>query len=254
MSKPSSTSPAPRGSSARSARLQAASADRRPAAGTRAPRVGALRSRWPLAVLAAAVAGACAGPLEDPSRFVYLLEDGGQVLLDGGDDAGAPDAGEPDAGPDGGDADAGPGAGGADAGPDAGHADAGRPDSGSPDAGRPDAGHPDAGPPDAGHPPVCDPVKTFFSPSCATGLCHGADIQQANLDLASPGMPGRLVGKQANGGPGLLIDPAHPDQSVLYAKVLADPPFNFQMPLAGEALSDVEVQCLLDWVRAAARP
>ena len=126
-----------------------------------------------------------------------------------------------------------------DAGTDAGPADGGL-----------DAGAHDAGPPDAG----CNPVTLFFGPSCATGLCHSADIQQANLDLASPGMPGRLVGKASNGYPGLLlIDPANPDNSLMYTKTTVNPPGNvFQMPLALDPLTDVQAACLLEWVRNAA--
>jgi hypothetical protein len=203
-----------------------------------------------LAVLCATLGtGGCAGALEDPSRFVYLLEDGGALAVDSGDadagDGGPGDAGSADGG-DAGPADAGD-AGASDAG-DAGPRDGGS-DAGPRDGGL-DAGTHDAGPPDAG----CNPVTLFFGPTCATGLCHSADIQQASLDLASPGMPGRLVGKASNGYPGLLlIDPAHPDNSLMFTKTTANPPGNgFQMPLALDPLTDVEAACLLEWVRNAA--
>jgi hypothetical protein len=179
---------------------------------------------------------------------VYLVVDGGAAPADSGasdageaGDGGPADSGATDAG-DGGPADAG------DAGSDAGPHDAGA-DAGPRDGGL-DAGTHDAGPPDAG----CNPVTLFFGPTCATGLCHSADIQQANLDLSSPGMPGRLVGKASNGYPGLLlIDPANPDNSLMYTKTTANPPGNgFQMPLALDPLTDVESACLLEWVRNAA--
>ena len=77
---------------------------------------------------------------------------------------------------------------------------------------------PDAGPvnppPDGG----CDPVGSIFPVSCSTSSCHSAQSQQANLDLESPGLPSRLVGKPAHGGPGLLIDRQNPAQSVLLLK------------------------------------
>jgi hypothetical protein len=181
-------------------------------AARKAARPGAPLAALALAALcAAAGAGGCAGALEDPARFVYLLEDAGKPA-----DAGPPDAGPP-----------------ADAGPDAG-ADAGS-----------DGGAGGSG---------CDPVTAFFGPSCATGACHSADRQQGDLDLASPGMPGRLIGRSVNGYPGLLIiDPTNPDNSLLYTKVTSNPPGNgFQMPLGADPLSDLQVACLLDWVRSAA--
>ena len=100
----------------------------------------------------------------------------------------------------------------------------------------------------------CDPVTDIFPPSCTTSACHSAQSQQGNLDLQSAGLPKRLVGKQAHGGPGLLIDPAHPDQSVILTKVSDNPPFQFQMPLGGAPLSPDELACLTAWVDAAVAP
>jgi hypothetical protein len=113
----------------------------------------------------------------------------------------------------------------------------------------------DAG--DAGPGPVasgdggCDPVTDIFPPSCTTSACHSAQSQQGNLDLQSAGLPQRLVGKQAHGGPGLLIDPVHPAQSVLLLKVSDNPPFQFQMPLGAAPLTADEIACLTSWVDAA---
>ena len=113
---------------------------------------------------------------------------------------------------------------------------------------------PDAGtvtPPSDGG---CDPVADLFPLSCATSACHSAQSQQGNLDLQSSGLPARLVGKQAYGGPGLLIDSTNPDQSVLYLKVTDTPPFQFQMPLGAPPLSAADMACLQAWVRAAVAP
>ncbi len=97
----------------------------------------------------------------------------------------------------------------------------------------------------------CDPVPAVFVPSCATSSCHSAQSQQGNLDLQSPGMPRRLVGKRASGGPGLLIDPQHPQASVLLTKLSDTPPFNFQMPLGAPPLNPDEVACIQLWVQSA---
>lgn len=113
---------------------------------------------------------------------------------------------------------------------------------------------PDAGPVDSGSDGGCNPVTDIFPPSCTTSACHSAQSQQGNLDLESPGLPKRLVNKAAHGGPGYLIDAANPAQSVLYLKVTASPPFQFQMPLGAPPLSVDEMACLKAWVDAAAVP
>ena len=59
------------------------------------------------------------------------------------------------------------------------------------------------------------------------------------------------VGNSAEERGYLLIDPAHPDQSVLLLKVSDNPPFQFQMPLGAPALSPDELACLTAWVDAA---
>jgi hypothetical protein len=113
---------------------------------------------------------------------------------------------------------------------------------------------PDAGPvnppPDGG----CDPLVSIFPVSCSTSSCHSAQSQQGTLDLESAGLPNRLVGKPAHGGPGLLIDRQNPSQSVLLLKVSANPPFQFQMPLGAPPLSPAEMACLQAWVQAAVTP
>ena len=113
---------------------------------------------------------------------------------------------------------------------------------------------PDAGPvnppPDGG----CEPLVTIFPLSCSTSSCHSAQSQQGSLDLESPGLPKRLVGTTAHGGPGLLIDPQNPAQSVLLLKLTSDPPFQFQMPLGAPELSPDEVTCLKAWVDGAVTP
>ena len=114
----------------------------------------------------------------------------------------------------------------------------------------PDAGGGGGDDSDAG----CDPVKDIFPPNCTTGACHSASSQQGSLDLQSPGLPARLVDKRAKGGPGLLIDSAHPDQSVLLTKLTDTPPFQFQMPLGASPLSADEMACVTAWVQTAAAP
>jgi hypothetical protein len=100
----------------------------------------------------------------------------------------------------------------------------------------------------------CDPLVDIFPPSCSTSACHSAQSQQGNLDLESAGLPGRLVNKQAHGGPGLVIDSSNPAQSVMLLKLTDTPPFGFQMPLGAAPLSSDEITCLQAWVQAAVTP
>ena len=113
---------------------------------------------------------------------------------------------------------------------------------------------PDAGTATSSSDGGCDPVFDIFPLGCATSACHSAQSQQGNLDLESFGLPGRLVNKRASGGPGLLIDPANPSQSVMLTKATDTPPFGFQMPLGAPPLSADETACLQAWVVQAAAP
>jgi hypothetical protein len=129
--------------------------------------------------------------------------------------------------------------------PDASVGDA--PDSGPGDTDLPDGG---SGPEDGG----CNTLTKIIAPTCATALCHSSGTQQGSLDLQSKGLPGRLVGKAAVGGPGLLIDPAHPDSSVLYTKTIAPAPYGARMPLLGTGLSADQRACLREWIEQAVAP
>ena len=173
------------------------------------------RALWAALLLACA---SCAGALEDVDAFAPPPPDAGEVL-----DSGTPtDAGSNDAGPS-----------------DAGYSDAGA----ASDAGSP----PDAGTADAG----CNALTTIIAPTCATALCHSSGTQQGSLDLQSSGLPERLIGQQAAGGPGFIINAQSPDQSVLYTKTLAPPPYGARMPLLGNALSAEQLACLKSWIHQA---
>src|SRR2546427_11331850 len=100
----------------------------------------------------------------------------------------------------------------------------------------------------------CDPVVDIFPLSCSTSSCHSAQSQQGNLDLESPGLPNRLVGKTAHGGPGLPIDPQNPAQSGLLLKGTSNPPFQFQMPLGAPPPSPDEMAGLQAWGQVPVAP
>ena len=99
----------------------------------------------------------------------------------------------------------------------------------------------------------CPDVPVFFQTTCAGASCHNATSPANMLDLASPDVAARLSNKMATGGPGLLIDPAHPEASVLYTKLTASPPFGSRMPLTGGPLDDTTVECVLTWIQTSTK-
>jgi hypothetical protein len=101
--------------------------------------------------------------------------------------------------------------------------------------------------------PSCgDLASTVFKPRCALGGCHSTASMSQGLDLESPDVLGRLEGKPARGGPGVLIDPGgDPSRSVLYLKLTPDPPFGTQMPAVGAKLDDPTMACVASWIETA---
>ncbi len=120
-----------------------------------------------------------------------------------------------------------------------------------------DIGEGDAAPPQttpqttADSAPCADVPSVTFAQSCALAGCHDSMTKTEGLDLQSPGVAARLVGVMAVEGPGLLIDPTNPSQSVVYEKLTATPPFGLRMPTT-MALDDATIQCVLSWVTAQA--
>lgn len=97
----------------------------------------------------------------------------------------------------------------------------------------------------------CPDVPSLLATTCATAGCHTADMPSVGLDLASPDIPGRLRGKPAGGGPGMLVDGTSPASSVLYLKLTSSPPFGGRMPLNHAPLDDATVSCVLAWLEGA---
>ena len=77
---------------------------------------------------------------------------------------------------------------------------------------------------------ACPDIPTMLAKSCGTSGCHDSTTQAEALDLVSPDVAARLVGVPASEGAGLLIDPGTPSDSVLYTKLLPNPPFGARMP------------------------
>jgi len=98
---------------------------------------------------------------------------------------------------------------------------------------------------------ACPDIPTMLAKSCGTSGCHDSTTQAEALDLVSPDVAARLVGVPASEGAGLLIDPGTPSDSVLYTKLLPNPPFGARMPTAAP-LDEATVQCVLAWVTSVA--
>lgn len=114
-----------------------------------------------------------------------------------------------------------------------------------------DAGAPVEAAVEAASAPTCTDVPTLFAKSCATTGCHDATTKAEGLDLVSPSLASRLVGVPSVEGVGLLIDPSTPPKSVLYTKLLANPPFGARMPTGG-SLDPSTIACVSMWVTSQA--
>ena len=88
---------------------------------------------------------------------------------------------------------------------------------------------------------------------CAGSVCHSAGEQKAaGLDLVSPGVADRVknvASASAECGGTMLVVPGDPGTSLLYQKVGDDPPCGSRMPLAQDALSEEELECVRSWIQ-----
>lgn len=98
--------------------------------------------------------------------------------------------------------------------------------------------------------PCGDVIARIFVPSCGGTGCHNASAPQQDLDLVSAGVAERVVGVSAKQCSQVLADPEHPEQSLLYQKLLPQPDCGAQMPLARPALSSADTACVLTWIAA----
>lgn len=94
----------------------------------------------------------------------------------------------------------------------------------------------------------CD-IPALFEARCGGDICHSAgQSTAAGLDLTSPGVEDRIVGKPGQSCAGTLAEPADPEGSLLYLKVDETPACGARMPLSGEPLNADELDCLRDWI------
>jgi hypothetical protein len=98
----------------------------------------------------------------------------------------------------------------------------------------------------------CPDIPALFATTCTASSCHSASNKAQGLDLQSPDLAARLVGVPATEGPGLLVDPSTPSQSVLCTKLQPDPPFGARMPLSAAPLDGATIACVLAWIEQTA--
>jgi hypothetical protein len=119
----------------------------------------------------------------------------------------------------------------------------------SADAGgaRDDAGSADDDAAAAGCPAGFDVLDTVFKKRC--GACHGAASPSRNLDLVSPGLGARLVGKASTcGGQPLIAASGRPPSGLLFDKLAgAVAGCGVQMPAGAAPLAPIERQCVSEW-------
>jgi hypothetical protein len=95
-----------------------------------------------------------------------------------------------------------------------------------------------------------DIVDRVFAPSCGDTGCHGAVAPQQGLDLVSADLASRVVGVSGKACVAVLADPANPEGSLLYSKLLPAPGCGAQMPLARPPISAEDAACVLAWIAA----
>jgi hypothetical protein len=118
-------------------------------------------------------------------------------------------------------------------------------------------------------------IRKLSNPKCSNDFCHfnGVSIRCSALDLSSKvraywslvGQPGLGPACSQNG---LRVAPGHPDESILYQKLLPSPPCGIQMPadtatfstnvtselmFSGPGLPADQQQLIYDWIQEGAQ-
>ena len=93
----------------------------------------------------------------------------------------------------------------------------------------------------------CPDIPSLLTSKCGMAGCHPQG--GTTVDLASPGVESRLVGKAATAacGGSVLANPADPAGSLLYKKLNDSPPCGSKMPL-GSSLSPNDIDCIKTWI------
>jgi hypothetical protein len=96
----------------------------------------------------------------------------------------------------------------------------------------------------------CPKAPAMLASRC--GACHSGSEGEGSLDLESPHLEARVVGKPAECG-GVLADPKSPKESALYRKI-AGKDCGARMPKSGPPLSNSEIACVEAWIGSLEAP
>lgn len=92
------------------------------------------------------------------------------------------------------------------------------------------------------------PIETLFANSCTSATCHDSEAPAGALDL-SQNIEEQLLRVASGTCDGWVrVVPGSAKQSLLYQKLLPDPPCGAQMPFVGDAFSEAELACVEDWI------
>ncbi len=91
-------------------------------------------------------------------------------------------------------------------------------------------------------------VAKAVTDTCLGAGCHVTSAPAGELDLEKADFSAELVGKEALGCAGSLLDPANPRESVFYQKLTNPPCGGAMMPLGRSPLSDEVLDCVLEWI------
>jgi polyvinyl alcohol dehydrogenase (cytochrome) len=97
----------------------------------------------------------------------------------------------------------------------------------------------------------CPQACELLERRCGGGGCHAAAGPVAMLDVESPGLAARLTNASAVTSAcqgSILLDPASPEQSLLYGKLIDPPRCGVAMP-PGSPLAQDEIGCVLRWIK-----
>ncbi len=94
-------------------------------------------------------------------------------------------------------------------------------------------------------------VEAIFQVNCGNAVCHDSDQPAAGLDLVSPDVASRTVGRSStdgNCGADIIVIAGDPDESYMLKKILNEPGIcGGQMPI-GTLLDAEETDVIRNWI------
>ena len=91
----------------------------------------------------------------------------------------------------------------------------------------------------------------IFTPNCATSGCHAGPTASAGLSLEAGVIADEIIGVTSAGyGDILRTNPGDPDNSLIVQKERGEA--GARMPLGGTALSEEEIEKIVEWIEAGA--